>query len=161
MVLRNAKRPMIVDVGSGAGGFTRLLRRRYPKCKVVGVDERQASKADVKQPFGVFFQYDLKEPERVKRVWINHVKLTSPSAFEEFKAMVRVLPPGTPIMVTLRRESVAVAKNAFELAGLEIRSEREWNPRMIGSEFTKEFYRQAKAGNSEKMPVRFALVKPG
>ena len=160
MPSKRFKKRLIVDVGSGSGEFTKLLRKRNPRDRVIGIDRNPESKADIKDITGSFFKSKLKEPGRVKKVWLNHVDFFSKEGFVEFKAMVNVLSPKTPIMITVRKENVKISKTAFQYAGLQVRSERDWTPKMLGSSFTKQFYDQAMRGNSKKMPVRFVVVKP-
>jgi len=154
-------RRLIIDVGAGDGSFVEILRKRHPEARVIGVDPDPKSKARLKKTMGEFFRQSLKDPERVKGVWLNHVSIYSADRFKEFKAMVARIPPGTPIILTVRKEKIEVARNALELAGLRITFEKAWNPKMLGSTQTKAFYKRAtEEGLEEKRPIRVVAIKP-
>jgi len=158
-----AKKPgknLVLDVGAGSAEFTRLLRKRNPKDKVVGIDRNPKSKADVKALFGSFFLHRLKEPEKVKSVWLNHVEFFSSQGFKEFKAMADRLQPGTPVILTVRKKYLATVNNTLDQAGLQVKKSVAWTPRMIGSPATKKFFQEAKAGFEEHQPIRIVALKP-
>jgi len=156
------KRGVIVDVGSGRGEFTSQLKRRNPNSRVIGIDRDPSSKTRIKMSTVEFFSR-LKNPERVKKVWLNHVDIISREAFQEFEHMVKTIPSGTHIMLTVRRERLQQVKHALTACskyGIKINSEQEYNPKMIGSETTKKFYEEAhSSGNTQKMPIRIVAVK--
>lgn len=153
MPLKKPRKNLVIDVGAGSGEFTRLLRKRNQRDEVVGIDRNPESKADVKDFMGSFFAHSLKEPARVKSVWLNHVDIVSGDAFHEFKAMANSLKPGSLVVLTMRQDRIQAVKNALEAAGLKLKAEKPWNPKMIGSPDTKRFYSEG------KKPVRIVAVK--
>ena len=159
----HAKKPvrknLVFDVGAGSGEFTRLLQKRNPKDKVIGIDFGEKAVAEVKMSGGAFFKCGLKEPGKVKSVWLNHVSILSHNAFADFLEIVEKVPSGTPFVLTMRKENMGGVRNALEYAGLKIKSEKKWSPKMLGSPFTKTFYEQANMGNFEKQPIRIVAVK--
>ena len=159
-----AKKPvrknLVFDVGAGSGEFTRLLQKRNPKDKVVGIDYLSNANGIVKESGGSYFRHSLKEPERVKSVWVNHINIIERHSFIDFLAIVEKVPTGTPFVLTMRKEYMGSVKNALEYAGLRIKSEKQWNPKMPGSPFTKKFYAESNQGNYKKQPIRIVAVKP-
>ena len=156
------KRRVIVDVGSGRGEFTKTLKKRNPNSTVIGIDRDASAKTRLKLSMAEFF-LRVKNPQRVKRIWLNHVDIISMPAFREFEHMVRTVPSGTVIMMTVRRERLQQVRHAIKACsrhGVEIRSEKEYSPKIIGSETTKKFYAEAtRTRNSEKMPIRIVIIK--
>ena len=162
LIKKPVKRPLILDVGAGTAEFSATLRKRNPSARVIGVDRNPRSKAKIKASMGEFFLYKLKDLSRVKKVWLNHVDIFSAQAFVEFKAMVEKLPVNTTIMLTMRQENMELVRNALHSAGLSLRSETKWNPKMLGSPVTKLFYKQATEGMAQgKMLIRIVAVKKG
>ena len=156
------KRRLIIDVGAGSAEFSKALKKRNPGARVIGIDRDPSSKARIKESMGGFFRYVLKDPSRVKKVWLNHVGIFSTQAFAEFKTMVDRLPANTPIMLTMMQENMGLVRNALHSAGLSLRSETKWNPKMLGSPVTKLFYKQATEGMAQgKMLIRIVAVKKG
>ncbi len=160
MQRKPVKKRLIVDIGAGAGDFSQALKRRNPNAKVIAVDREAAGKGIVHASMGSFFQHRIKNPARVKKVWLNHVDIISCEALKEFKAMVKQLSPGARVMLTIRAERLAQVRAAIQSAGLEIKAERVWNPKMVGSQYTKKFYAEAQRGVSKAAPVRVVAVKP-
>jgi SAM-dependent methyltransferase len=154
---------LIVDVGSGYGEFTSLLKKRNPNSKVIGIDRLEEAKARVRMSMGEFAN-KLKDPSRLEGIWLNHVNTTTASGFREFERLVRIVPKKTPIFLTMRKESIPRFKNSIkelEKNGLKLKSEIPFDPnKMIGSKFTHKFYEDAiKRGTKEKMPYRIVLIK--
>ena len=154
------KRQLIFDIGAGSAEFSRTLKERNPNARVISIDGDLASKAKIKKSMGAFFSHMPKDPSRIKTVWLNHVGIFSTQAFVEFKTMVNCLPLNTQIMLTMRQENMGLVRNALHAAGLVIKSERLWNPKLLGSPATKKFYKQATdGGNPGKMPIRIFALK--
>jgi hypothetical protein len=49
--------------------------------------------------------------------------------------------------------------NSIEAAGLKVVGHAPYSPKMIGSEFTKKYYRASK-NDSEEAPIRLVAMKP-
>ncbi len=154
------RKNLVFDIGAGSGAFTRLLQERNPKDKVVGIDHLSNTNGLVRETGGSYFRHRLKEPERVKSVWANHINIIESRCFIDFLAIVEKVPTSTPFVLTMRKENLDSVRNALDYAGLRIRPEKQWSPKMLGSPYTKKFYKEALQGNSNKQPIRIVAVKP-
>jgi len=154
------KKRLVIDAGAGDGSFVQAFRRRNKRDRIIGIDHDPSSKARIKQSIGQFFRFDLKDPERVKSVRLNHVNFYSAQGLKEMREMVAIIPKGTPVMIIVRKKYLQQLKRSLIGVGLEFRSEKPWTPKMPGSNLTKKFYEEAQKGMEDNTPIKVVTIKP-
>ncbi|MEK6958446.1 MAG: class I SAM-dependent methyltransferase [archaeon] len=154
------KRNLIIDVGAGRGEFTEELRRRNPSREVLALDRESQNPKVKKISFGFHFaDMPAEEASRLHAVWLNHIDVITPEGHMELRALAKKLPIGVPAIFTIRKERLAQSIHSIEEAGLVVKGQRPYSPKMIGSDYTKKFYEESK-GNSDKAPIRLVAMKP-
>jgi len=156
---KKGRKRFVIDAGTGDRKFVQALQKRNPNDRVIGIDHDPENRARIKQSMGEFFKFTLKEPERVKSVWLNHVSFYSPQGLKEMQEVVDRIPKGTPVVITIRKRFLQELKTGLSHVGLKIHTEIPWSPKMQGSELTKNFYEKSKR-NEENTPIRVIAIKP-
>lgn len=153
------KKKLIVDVGAGEGKFTRLLKKRNPAKEVIGIDRLVTNHDVTRRHMGEFFaNMGRQDAERLHAVWMNHVDVKSMEAHRELVEIAKRLPPKTPIIMTVREESLVPTLLSAKHAGLRVVVNTPFTGKMIGSNYTKKYLEESKS-NPDKKPIRLVLVR--
>lgn len=153
------RRGLIVEVGARNGAFAQELRRTCPDKTVLATDREATAKRVLRKSLGeTFAGMNENVAERVEQVWINHVNIRTSAAHQELKEIVKKIKPGTQVFLTVRQENLEATRHSLEAAGLKIKSETQYNPKMRGSETTKKFFEMAKR-EPKYTPIRILAIK--
>jgi len=154
------KRNLIIDVGAGRGEFAEELRRRNPTREVLALDRESQHQKIKNIPFGFHFaNMAAEETSRLHAVWLNHIDVASREGHMELRELAKKLPEGVPAIFTIRKEKLLPAMASIREAGLVIKGQRPYSPRMIASAYTKKYFEESR-GDPEKAPIRLVAMKP-
>jgi hypothetical protein len=152
------KRKIIIDVGAREESFMRKLRN--DKREVIGIDKESQNPRIVKKSMGDYFNtMNQKTAERLHAIWLNHINIRTTEAHKELVELTKKLPPGTPIILTIRKQNLLPVKNSLKHAGLNIVGEKPVTKKMLTSLETEIALEESRR-DPEKTPIRIIAMKP-